>query len=730
MDIVKDNAFEYVSDQLRIFVINRLAQSPSSSKQLATSFSILVDDLTVTESSLDHVLDALVKAHIVDFDDVNGVRMYYLMHFDGDNIFDLNLEAVERLIVENDIPYYENTIPSDNDDLYFESIDDKICIHLNRPIFIPEIPIEQPINDNFEDCNYSIDVEDINPTIDKDIDTNINNDQVDLIEGVDESNDAILEENALAQSMVDIERTLDTNDSINDDNQTVDSVISEEIHDSIVEENTQEFISDIQENTSSLIDETEADSNENNDIQNEFIEEKLEDKESVIESNNNDDEVLLPQSTDNFESSDNSNDTIDTEELKKAISEDIDFSSPIDSIPYSTNNATTTSTDDFFDSYFADYLPKESTNSPQKEDVQSIEKEEIEPIKDTFEVDDKIENDNINNNKESENVSITFDDNIGDNIVFTSELYVEHPESTPEADSKRIEEALRKLDEYSKSQEKSEEIKAEIEESKKSDEIEFYDVSINELIHEKETKPIDIHEDLTVEEQDKTTSSRLSVKSYIEEQELINNYDWEKKLSRVFIDSGNDLEEETTYIENNVIVSTYSELKDIMEKKNYKFKAYSNYDSVSFYSQNYVFSNRINKTTSIYTYLFMLIEIIIGYLFVDKYINKGLMPYLVLAIGLLVIPVLFTLKYVYFKDKRKPANFHFSISIVTALMVYVNLMVMVVLLAFFVPSLNVSINDLSSMIATIFYPASLLLAIPFSVCVYSILYSSKKYHLH
>lgn len=730
MDIVKDNAFEYVSDQLRIFVINRLAQSPSSSKQLATSFSILVDDLTVTESSLDHVLDALVKAHIVDFDDVNGVRMYYLMHFDGDNIFDLNLEAVERLIVENDIPYYENTIPSDNDDLYFESIDDKICIHLNRPIFIPEIPIEQPINDNFEDCNYSIDVEDINPTIDKDIDTNINNDQVDLIEGVDESNDAILEENALAQSMVDIERTLDTNDSINDDNQTVDSVISEEIHDSIVEENTQEFISDIQENTSSLIDETEADSNENNDIQNEFIEEKLEDKESVIESNNNDDEVLLPQSTDNFESSDNSNDTIDTEELKKAISEDIDFFSPIDSIPYSTNNATTTSTDDFFDSYFADYLPKESTNSPQKEDVQSIEKEEIEPIKDTFEVDDKIENDNINNNKESENVSITFDDNIGDNIVFTSELYVEHPESTPEADSKRIEEALRKLDEYSKSQEKSEEIKAEIEESKKSDEIEFYDVSINELIHEKETKPIDIHEDLTVEEQDKTTSSRLSVKSYIEEQELINNYDWEKKLSRVFIDSGNDLEEETTNIENNVIVSTYSELKDIMEKKNYKFKAYSNYDSVSFYSQNYVFSNRINKTTSIYTYLFMLIEIIIGYLFVDKYINKGLMPYLVLAIGLLVIPVLFTLKYVYFKDKRKPANFHFSISIVTALMVYVNLMVMVVLLAFFVPSLNVSINDLSSMIATIFYPASLLLAIPFSVCVYSILYSSKKYHLH
>lgn len=730
MDIVKDNAFEYVSDQLRIFVINRLAQSPSSSKQLATSFSILVDDLTVTESSLDHVLDALVKAHIVDFDDVNGVRMYYLMHFDGDNIFDLNLEAVERLIVENDIPYYENTIPSDNDDLYFESIDDKICIHLNRPIFIPEIPIEQPVNDNFEDCNYSIDVEDINPTIDKDIDTNINNDQVDLIEGVDESNDAILEENALAQSMVDIERTLDTNDSINDDNQTVDSVISEEIHDSIVEENTQEFISDIQENTSSLIDETEADSNENNDIQNEFIEEKLEDKESVIESNNNDDEVLLPQSTDNFESSDNSNDTIDTEELKKAISEDIDFSSPIDSIPYSTNNATTTSTDDFFDSYFADYLPKESTNSPQKEDVQSIEKEEIEPIKDTFEVDDKIENDNINNNKESENVSITFDDNIGDNIVFTSELYVEHPESTPEADSKRIEEALRKLDEYSKSQEKSEEIKAEIEESKKSDEIEFYDVSINELIHEKETKPIDIHEDLTVEEQDKTTSSRLSVKSYIEEQELINNYDWEKKLSRVFIDSGNDLEEETTNIENNVIVSTYSELKDIMEKKNYKFKAYSNYDSVSFYSQNYVFSNRINKTTSIYTYLFMLIEIIIGYLFVDKYINKGLMPYLVLAIGLLVIPVLFTLKYVYFKDKRKPANFHFSISIVTALMVYVNLMVMVVLLAFFVPSLNVSINDLSSMIATIFYPASLLLAIPFSVCVYSILYSSKKYHLH
>lgn len=715
MDNVKEKAFEYISDQLRIFVINRLAQSPSSSQQLATSFSILVDDLIVTESSLDHILDALVKAHIVEFDDVNGVRMYYLMRFDGDNIFELDLEAVERLIVENDIPYYENTIPANNDDLYFEYVDDKICIHLNRPIEIPEMPIDEA---DLETEDDSISVSENNTDINElesdnsyseSVDNTSSNEEIDEenneFEAVDQSNENDLLDNQNAEDNDQSDDTFNASSYVEDreDNEVIQVECNQEV--------------DIEEASNDNI-EIESIENEDN-----CVDSKEDIEQLGINSN---DLEAVNASVNEIESdyreslNDNENDNINTEELKKAISEDIDFSSPIESVSYSTNNSVS---DDFFNSYFADYLPKDS-----KETINKVVEY---PVKnETTEVSSNETNEIIENVSKNNDDMITFDDSIGDNIVFTSDVYTEPSVTTPEEDSKRIEEALRKLNEYAKPQEKNEEVEAPLEVSSKSDDIEFYDVSINDLIRESEVKSIEVKEEIKPEESEKTVTPHLSVKAYIEEQELINNYDWEKKLSRVFVDSGKDLEEEVNNTENNVIVSTYSELKDIMEKKNYKFKAYSNYDSVSFYSQNYVFSNRINKSTAIYTYLFMLIEIIIGYLFVDKYINKGLMPYLVLAIGLLVIPVVFILKNVYFKDKRKPANFHFSISFVTALMLYANLMVMVVLLAFFVPSLNVSINNLSSMITTIFYPAGLLSSIPFSVCVYSILYNSKKYHLH
>lgn len=714
MDNVKEKAFEYISDQLRIFVINRLAQSPSSSQQLATSFSILVDDLIVTESSLDHILDALVKANIVEFDDVNGVRMYYLMRFDGDNIFELDLEAVERLIVENDIPYYENTIPANNDDLYFEYVDDKICIHLNRPIEIPEMPIDktelETEDDSIRVSENNTDINELESDISysESVDNTSSNEEIDEnneFEAVDQSNENDLLDNQNAEDNDQSDDTFNSSSYVED---------QEDIED-IQEECNQEV--DIEENSNGNI-EIESIENEDNCVDSKEDIEQLGINSNDLESVNA--SVNEIERDYNESLNDNENDNINTEELKKAISEDIDFSSPIESVSYSTNNSIS---DDFFNSYFADYLPKDS-----KETINKVVED---PVKnETTEVSSNENNEIIENVSNNNDDMITFDDSIGDNIVFTSEVYTEPSVTTPEEDSKRIEEALRKLDEYAKPQEKTEEVEAPLEVSSKSDDIEFYDVSINDLIREAEVKTVEVKEEVKSEESEKTVTPHLSVKAYIEEQELINNYDWEKKLSRVFVDSGNDVEEEVNNTENNVIVSTYSELKDIMEKKNYKFKAYSNYDSVSFYSQNYVFSNRINKSTAIYTYLFMLIEIIIGYLFVDKYINKGLMPYLVLAIGLLVIPVVFILKYVYFKDKRKPANFHFSISFVTALMLYANLMVMVVLLAFFVPSLNVSINNLSSMITTIFYPAGLLLSIPFSVCVYSILYNSKKYHLH
>ena len=134
MNETKLSPYSYIFEQVKIFVLNRLAQASSTTQQLASSFALLVDDLSVSEQSIDHVLDALYKENSVDFEIKNGVRYYSLLDFQGDIIFDLDLEKVEQLIVEENVPYYENVEPSNDDDLYFEKIDEKICIQINKPL--------------------------------------------------------------------------------------------------------------------------------------------------------------------------------------------------------------------------------------------------------------------------------------------------------------------------------------------------------------------------------------------------------------------------------------------------------------------------------------------------------------------------------------------------------------------------------------------------------------------
>lgn len=564
--------YSYICEQVKAFVLNRLTQESSTTQQLASSFALLVDGLSITESSIDHVLDALYKKKIIDFEYKNGVRYYKVLNFEGDNIFELSENIVENLIFEEKVPYFENAETDSDSDLAFEKIGENICIHINKPLTTPEI-----------------------------------------------------------------DELLSTDDEI-----------------------TKNHEEDIKENADEKQDESPITSSENG--------EKASETETPREIVNNR--------------------TIDYSHSKE-----------VNQSSYKAMG-NTSETDDMINGLFAKFLPgKQKEESIVNEEKVVEEEVKEEPIE----------------NKES----------IGDNIVFTSEIIIDSPKLSPEEEDERIENALRKLNEYSNPKPVQQE--------------EIQVVDSTENTHENEDKNDETEKveettvtpDFSNKHVDATPKNNgLNVRAYIEEQEKINNYDWEKKLSRAFVDADNDLEEEINAVENNVIVSTYSELKDIMEKKNYKFKAYSNYDSVSFYSQNYIFSNRLAKDASIYTYFFMLLEIVLAYFLVDKYIGKGFVPYLVVAVCLLVIPLIFVLNYFSFKDKRKPANFHFSISIVTSLMIYVNLMVMVVLLAFFVPSLNVSISNVSSMITTVFYPAGLLLAIPFSVCVYSILYNTKRYHLH
>lgn len=228
-----------------------------------------------------------------------------------------------------------------------------------------------------------------------------------------------------------------------------------------------------------------------------------------------------------------------------------------------------------------------------------------------------------------------------------------------------------------------------------------------------------------------TDSSALQRKlsKYIENKEIENKYNFENIINSVFTDVPQPLQiDEEEDIQ--APVSSYAELKDFMSNKGFTIKPYVNTNTFTYYSNNFIFTNKINRDVSIITYAFILIECLLGYFLIDKWLNKGFALYLTFALIGLAIPVFFLIKYFSFPTKRKEAVFKFRLSLATAFMIYANLLVLVVLFSVFTPALKVSTEDVSTMILPIFFPAVLLFNIPISVCIYSLLYRTKKYHLH
>ncbi len=800
--------FDYISEQIKVFVVNRLAQDPATIQQLADTFALLVDDLAISEKSLDYVLDALIKQKIVSFEYTHGVKDYYLRKFVGDNIFKLNLEEVERLIVENDVPFYEKKKPTLEDDLYFETIDGKITIQINRPIIVEELVEDEPnqelLNNDVETSeSESITVSEI--TNDQDL---ASEQQVELIEEPateqvtqnEVERDVSIDEKCEAKDNKDIDIKLDLNqeqeinweqvvDNQYNDNQpiaedyTCDSPIQDDSdYENALNEEHSSVVNSIINDKYSL-----DTNNEKTEENTNFDELDTSANEEIFSANDDEEQSIIEQTfEENIKPENEDNIAINEEK----IFENEIQKSPIFGDEYNHNEVSAVEnvhqssyiafgnneSDELIMKVFGNHFVEASKKQEEKSDINSADDPIEEPI------DKTVDNSNSDSTLKDNASAVTSKEEItqketpivnsastdydntrstkrinADDIVFTSNYVYESPQISREEEQQRIENALKKLNEYLQKPQPKEEVVVEehpeieekietvvptISREEEQQRIENALKKLSEYSQKPAPKIEEVHEEKIEEEPLKQESEPeqneehtlqknvLSVANYIREQEVINSYDWERKLTRCFIDCHVEEEDESNNAQDNVIVSTYAELKDIMEKKNYKFKPYSNYDSVSFYSDNYIFSNRLARDTSIYTYLFLLIEIFIGYFFVDKFVNKGIVPYIILAVCLLIIPIIFVLKYFLFKDKRKPANFYFSISIVTALMIYVNLMVMVVLLAFFIPSLNVSVTNLSSMITTVFYPAGLFLAIPFSVCVYSILYHSKKYHLH
>ncbi|NCA68175.1 MAG: hypothetical protein EOM87_08965 [Clostridia bacterium] len=177
-----------------------------------------------------------------------------------------------------------------------------------------------------------------------------------------------------------------------------------------------------------------------------------------------------------------------------------------------------------------------------------------------------------------------------------------------------------------------------------------------------------------------------------------------------------------------IATSSYADLKERLMRVGYKLRPYVKQTTSSYYSMNFIFSNKIKRDCYTFLYFAMLIEIFIGYFFVDRFAGIGFVSYISTAAALLIVPIYGWVNYMLHPDKRIRAQFDFKIAIAGVLMLYVNLLVITILLGFF--AFTSDIYSVESMIVPIFYPAALLLNLPLAVIIFNILYKTNRYHLH
>ena len=171
----------------------------------------------------------------------------------------------------------------------------------------------------------------------------------------------------------------------------------------------------------------------------------------------------------------------------------------------------------------------------------------------------------------------------------------------------------------------------------------------------------------------------------------------------------------------------YGELKERAQANGYKLRPYSKASSSSYYSMNFVFSNRLKRDTFFFLYLFMLLEIVIGYFALDRFAGLGYVFYIVTGSILLIVPIFGVIMYLIKPDKRIRADFDLKISLSGTSMLAINAFIICMLFGFF--AFNADITEPATMIKPILYPALLLLNLPMYSIIYAILYNTRHYHL-
>ena len=171
-----------------------------------------------------------------------------------------------------------------------------------------------------------------------------------------------------------------------------------------------------------------------------------------------------------------------------------------------------------------------------------------------------------------------------------------------------------------------------------------------------------------------------------------------------------------------------SELKSKMMAEGYNLRPYVKKNTSEYYINQYYFSSKLNRDSSVITYLIYSIGVLIAYFSTAPKFGHNVGALIgFLAAGLLY-PIVTFVAYCVDPKKRIKANFNAKNALINSLIVIVNAIIIIVLVGFL--ACGARIDNIDSMIRPVIIPLVFLLIIPIAILIYYRLYKSNHYHVN
>ena len=167
----------------------------------------------------------------------------------------------------------------------------------------------------------------------------------------------------------------------------------------------------------------------------------------------------------------------------------------------------------------------------------------------------------------------------------------------------------------------------------------------------------------------------------------------------------------------------FGDLKQSLYEEGYNLKPYNKANASNFYYMKFVYSNKLMRDTALFTYLVLIIEVLIMIIALNSFaINIGVCI-AIAAVGL-VVPVIPFIMWAATPTKRIKARFNLGTSITYALIAFIVISGISMIISLIAPSLKVDFTKGSAYI-----PVMIAALIPIAVLIYGLLYRSGNYHL-